>query len=70
MEMQKTIDNSYFDWTREKKPVILSRGIASIAVLQLKGQAANVLKGGARCVWPSGLENVDSRHLTRRVWSR
>ena len=68
--MQKTINPSYFEWSRDAKPKIKSRGIASIVALQMTNQAANVIKGGARCIWPSGLENVDSRYLSRRVWSR
>ena len=68
--MQKTINPSYFEWSRDVKPKIKSRGIASIVAMQLNSQASNVIKGGARCIWPSGFENVDSRYLSRRVWSR
>lgn len=68
--MQKTINPSYFEWSRDARPKIKSRGIASIVAMQLNSQASNVIKGGARCIWPSGFENVDSRYLSRRVWSR
>ena len=68
--MQKTINASYLDWTREAKPKVKSRGIASIVAVQMNSQASSIIKGGARCIWPSGFENVDSRYLSRRVWSR
>ena len=67
--MQKLIDNSYFDWSRSQKPVVQARGIAAIVVPQFKMQSANVAQR-SRCVWPSGLNNVDSRYLTRKIWSR
>lgn len=68
--MQKTIDSSYMDWTRGQKTTIRSRGIASIVLPQLKSQSASAGKISSRCVWPSGAENVDSRYLSRRIWSR
>lgn len=68
--MQKTINTSYLDWTRTAKPAVLSRGIASIVAPQPNSRSADALKGRARCIWPSGFENVDSRYLSRRVWSR
>lgn len=67
--MQKSMNTSYLDWSRTRKPTILSRGIASIIVPQLRGQGAGV-KVKTSCIWPSGIENADSRYLTRRVWSR
>lgn len=67
--MQKLIENSYFDWSRAQKPTVQARGIAAIVVPQFKSQSANAAPR-ARCVWPSGLNNVDSRYLTRKVWSR
>lgn len=68
--MQKAINNSYLDWTRNSKPAVQSRGIAAIVAPQLNARAADALKGRARCIWPSGFDNVDSRYLSRRVWSR
>lgn len=67
--MQKTIDNSYFDWSRSKKPIVVAKGIAAIVVPQFRSQPTGVVQS-SRCVWPLGLNNVDSRYLTRRVWSR
>lgn len=68
--MQKFVDASYFDWSKNRKPAVLSRGIASIVTPQFKSAAAGEAKIKTACVWPSGIENVDSRYLTRRVWSR
>ena len=68
--MQKFVDASYLDWSRGQKPAIRSKGIAAIVVPQLKAQSFSAVKGQARCIWPSGLENVDSRYLSRRIWSR
>ena len=67
--MQKSIDNSYFDWSRSQKPTVQARGIAAIVTSQFKIQTLNSVSN-TRCVWPSGLENVNSRYLTRKVWSR
>lgn len=67
--MQKGVDITYLDWSKNRKPAILSRGIASLVTLQLKGQT-DWSKIKTACVWPSGIENVDSRYLSRRVWNR
>ncbi|MBE6452297.1 MAG: hypothetical protein E7012_02265 [Alphaproteobacteria bacterium] len=68
--MQKFVDASYFDWSKNKKPVVLSRGIASLAVAQMRTHVAGGGKSKSTYVWPSGLENVDNRYVTRKVWSR
>ncbi len=68
--MQKFVDASYLDWTRGQKPIIRERGIAAIIAPQLKAQSLSSTKEHARCIWPSGFENVNSRYLSRRIWSR
>ncbi len=68
--MQKTIDNTYLDWTRGGKSAVRARGTGAIVLPQLKMQAAGAAKSQARFIWPSGFDNVDSRYLSRRVWSR
>ncbi|MBR6663379.1 MAG: hypothetical protein IKL33_00970 [Alphaproteobacteria bacterium] len=68
--MQKIIDSSYFDWSKDRKPAIISKGLAALVMNQIKSTGGNTQQSKAHCIWPSGLNNVDSRYLTRRVWSR
>ena len=67
--MQKVVDDAYLDWSKNRKPVILSRGITSLVAHQFKNQGDG-MKVKTSCVWPSGIENLDSRYLSRRVWNR
>jgi len=68
--MQKIIDNSYFDWSKNRKPAVVSRGLASLVLNQLKTGSSSQPASRSHCIWPSGLDNIDSRYLTRKVWSR
>ncbi|MBE6444646.1 MAG: hypothetical protein E7019_01110 [Alphaproteobacteria bacterium] len=68
--MQKIIDSSYFDWSKDRKPAIISKGLAALVMNQIKNSGSGTQLPKSHCIWPSGLNNVDSRYLSRRVWSR
>jgi len=70
IDMQKVIDTSFFDWSKNQKNNIQARGLAALVTPQLKNLSLNGSKERARCIWPSGFDNVDYKYISRRVRSR
>ena len=68
--MQKNIDRSLFDWQRGRTVGIQSRGLASLAAVQIKSATGDfTARGGTTsCVWPTSGKNADSRYLSKRIW--
>ena len=64
--MQKVIDVSFFDWSRDSKPTVLARGISALIPNQIKSNSA-LSKESFRYVWPSGYDNISSRYLSRKI---
>lgn len=68
--MQKLSEESNLDWHRNKTVSVKRRGTAAIITPQLSfGTKSNGIQR-PRCVWPSVMDNADSRIISRRVWGR
>lgn len=70
--MRSYTEQMNLDWYRQKTVEIKKRGNLSILLPQ-NGAAVSRSEKSAdkpRCIWPSVLNNVDGRFISRRVWSR
>ncbi len=70
--MRSYTEQMNLDWYRQKTVGVKKRGNLSILLPQ-NGAAVSPSEKSAdkqRCIWPSILNNVDGRFISRRVWSR
>ena len=68
--MQKVMEPVIFEWSKNQTAKPSRRGIATLVTPQINLNAPELIKPKARCIWPTALQNTDSRYLSRRVWSR
>ena len=70
--MRSYTEQMNLDWYRQKTVDIKKRGNLSILLPQNGAAVSRGEKnpGKPRCIWPSVLNNADSRFISRRVWSR
>ena len=70
--MRSFTEQMNLDWYRQKTVDIKKRGNLSILLPQNGATVSRSEKSAdkLRCIWPSALNNVDSRFISRRVWSR
>ncbi len=70
--MRSYIEQMNLDWYRQKTVDIKKRGNLSILLPQNGAPVFRSEKSAdkLRCIWPSALNNIDSRFISRRVWSR
>lgn len=68
--MAKSIEQLNLDWHRDKVVMVRKRGTSALVTPQLDLNLPREVKDHPKCVWPSLLENSNSKFISRRVWGR